>query len=411
MKQMEINSLISCCVDYFENACYTANRISKYRSLWRNGIVRYMKEKSITMYSPEIGSRYIGEQVSREDMKHEEREKIRSVQVLDDYLNLGYIRKNTQKHVEHVLDGPVGLEMQKLINHLRDLRRTETTIADYKLYLSCFLKYLTSNHVSNVNEISEHHIIKFISTRENNKVNIVSTLRVLFRYWFDNHVIAEDKEALLRNYKWTRKERVPSYYTPEEVAKIEKSVDRSGRSGKRTYAMLLLATRLGLRGSDIAGLTYGNINWKESKITLVQYKTKEPIELPLLAEVGNAIIDYLRHGRPESSSNRVFLSSRAPYVEATGPMVSGIINDVISKAGVSIKYRHHGPHSMRHSLASTMLRNGVSFPVISEALGHKYTASTMKYLRIDVESLQKCALPVPLVDERFYLQKGGAFYE
>ena len=411
MKQMEIDSLINCCVDYFDGAHYTVNRIGKYRSLWRNGIVRYMSERSISVYSPEIGSQYIDEQVSRKDMKHEEREKIRSIQVLDDYLNLGYVRLNTQKHVEHVLDGPVGQEMQKLINHLRNLRRTEKTIADYKLYLSCFLKHLKSNHVDNMNEISENHIIKFISTRENNKVNIVSALRVLFRYWFDNHVIAEDMEALLRNYKWTRKERVPSYYTPEEVAKIEKSVDRSGRSGKRTYAMLLLATRLGLRGSDIAGLTYGNINWKESKITLVQYKTKEPIELPLLAEVGNAIIDYLRNGRPESSSDHVFLSSRAPYVEATRTMVSGIINDVISKAGVSVKYRHHGPHSMRHSLASTMLRNGVSFPVISETLGHKYTTSTMKYLRIDVTSLQKCALPVPPVGEGFYQQKGGAFYE
>ena len=383
MKQMEIDSLINCCVDYFDGAHYTVNRIGKYRSLWRNGIVRYMSERSIRVYSPEIGSQYIDEQVSRKDMKHEEREKIRSIQVLDDYLNLGYVRLNTQKHVEHVLDG----------------------------HLSCFLKHLKSNHVDNVNEISENHIVKFVSTRENNKVNIVSALRVLFRYWFDNHVITEDKEALLRNYKWTRKERVPSYYTPEEVAKIEKSVDRSGRSGKRTYAMLLLATRLGLRGSDIAGLTYGNINWKESKITLVQYKTKEPIELPLLAEVGNAIIDYLRNGRPESSSDHVFLSSRAPYVEATRTMVSGIINDVISKAGVSVKYRHHGPHSMRHSLASTMLRNGVSFPVISETLGHKYTTSTMKYLRIDVTSLQKCALPVPPVGEGFYQQKGGAFYE
>ena len=226
MKQMEIDSLINCCVDYFDGAHYTVNRIGKYRSLWRNGIVRYMSEKSISVYSPEIGSQYIDEQVSRKDMKHEEREKIRSIQVLDDYLNLGYVRLNTQKHVEHVLDGPVGQEMQKLINHLRNLRRTEKTIADYKLYLSCFLKHLKSNHVDNVNEISENHIIKFISTRENNKVNIVSALRVLFRYWFDNHVITEDKEALLRNYKWTRKERVRSYYTPEEVAKIEKSVDR-----------------------------------------------------------------------------------------------------------------------------------------------------------------------------------------
>jgi site-specific recombinase XerD len=131
----------------------------------------------------------------------------------------------------------------------------------------------------------------------------------------------------------------------------------------------------------------------------------------LLTDVGNAIIDYLKHGRFKSSSQRIFISGRAPYVDATKAMVCAALNGVISNAGVSVKYRHHGPHSMRHSLASTLLQNGTTIPVISEVLGHKNTASTMTYLKIDIASLQKSALPVTPVAEEFYTQKGGAFYE
>ncbi|MCL3854231.1 MULTISPECIES: site-specific integrase [Bacteroidales] len=411
MKEKEINGLIDSCVHYFTNACYTVSRISKYRSLWRNGILRFMKEQSISIYTPEVGLRYISEKVSKEDLRHEDREKIRSIQVLDDYLNLGYIRKNTTECVRHTLEGSLGEEMKKLIVHLRTLRRSQVTINCYELYLSIFLKYLYTQGVQTPNSITEYHIIKFISNTENNKINIVSSLRVLFRFWFDQHIISKDKESILRNYRWIKKERIPSYYTSEEVAKIESSVDHAGGSGKRDYAMLLLATRLGLRGSDIANLRFFNIDWEKCIIKLIQYKTKESIELPLLADVGNAIIDYLKYGRVESDSDHIFLSTRAPYVNSNGSMVCSAINNIISKAGVSIKYRHHGAHSMRHSLASTMLENGVSFPVISESLGHRFTSSTMTYLKIDINSLQMCALPVQPVNADFYVQKGGAFYE
>lgn len=247
MNQKEVNELIYNCINYFKNACYTVKRIDKYQSLWRNGISKFMKENSISIYTPEVGSQYINEWVSQENLGHEEREKIRSIQVLDDYLNLGYIRKNTTKHIEHALEGPLGEEMQKLIVHLQSLRRCKSTINDYKLYLSNFLKYLYSQDIWKANDITEFHIIKYVSNSENSKINIVSALRVLLRFWFNEHVILDDKEQILKHYKWTRKESLPSYYTPEEVIKIESSVDRAGRSGKRNYAMLLLATRLGLR--------------------------------------------------------------------------------------------------------------------------------------------------------------------
>ena len=239
----------------------------------------------------------------------------------------------------------------------------------------------------------------------------ISTLRVLFRYWYKNQVTDVDYENILKSYKWVKHEKIPSYYSADEVHSIEESVDRSGGVGKRNYAMLLLASRLGLRASDIAQLQFSNLDWERNQIRLTQYKTGNPISLPLLSDVGNAIIDYLKYGRFKSESQNVFITSRAPYIPASKSTVCSAIQEVISKSKVNTEGRHHGPHSLRHSLASCLLKNEVPIPVISDTLGHTKTDTTMKYLRIDLTSLKKCALPVPSVPDDFYTQKGGAFYE
>ena len=176
------------------------------------------------------------------------------------------------------------------------------------------------------------------------------------------------------------------------MLQIESSVNQSTSVGKRDYAMLLLATRLGLRSSDIAGLQFSNLDWDRNIIRLIQYKTKREIELPLLKDVGEAIINYVKYGRPSSSSKQIFLSSLAPYNPVNGAVVSLSVRKIISHSKIDTTDRKKGPHAMRHTLASQLLRNGVSLPVISETLGHKSTQTTMSYLRIDIDGLMKCTL-------------------
>ena len=326
-------------------------------------------------------------------------------------MHLGCVRKKTFLPVSHPLYGAIGEQMQKLVGHLQSLRRSRITINDYELYLNRFLVFLEREGVLTVSGIKERHILKFVSTMENNKVNVVSSLRVLFRFWHEQAIIEDRFDELLEHYKWTKREKIPSFYTASEVSIAEKSVDRSSGVGKRNYAMLLLASRLGLRASDIAGLKFNNIDWEKNEICLYQCKTGNPVILPLLSDVGNAIIDYLKHGRFQSTSPEVFLSARAPYVPATKSMVCSAIGYIIQHCGVSTEKRHHGPHSLRHSLASRLLENSVPIHVISETLGHAHTETTMTYLRMDISSLMKCSLAVPLVSEDFYMQKGGIFYE
>ena len=410
MEEVKILELTERCIKYFQKQCYTRNRITVYKSLWRNGIISYMSQKGIESYSPSVGAEFVSTCHFHGTIRPQEREKIRSIQVLDDMLKLGYIRKRCFTPVFHALDGEVGAEMEKLITHLTNLRRSMVTIKDYRLYLSEFLMHLNERNVKHVSAITEKDILTFVSSHPTNKVNIVSALRVLFRFWREEHIVDDRFEELFDTYKTHKPERIPSYFAANEVMRIEQSVSRNSANGKRNYAMLLLASRLGLRASDIANLQFSDIDWDKNMITLTMQKTKKVIELPLLADVGNAIIDYLRHGRPKSDSQNVFLSGNAPYVAATKNMVCAAINGIILRSGVDTSGKHHGPHSLRHSLASAMLNGGSLMPVISESLGHRSTQTTLAYLKIDIRSLQKCALPVPEIADCFYMQRGGAFY-
>lgn len=410
--EREINQLIENSMQFFIEYHYVERSIENYRSLWNRGILRYMKEKKVTMYTPEIGQRFINDCFPEEDIRPVAKDMIRSIKILDDALSPeGIKQRRLVVPVKHPLHGEIGTQMQKVINYLKSMRKSIITINRYKLYLSRFSIYLNNEEVSSVNDISEWHILKFISTTLNNKIPLVSCFRVLFRYWYENHISSENYEDVLKNYKQIRREKIPSYYDANEVRLIESTADRNSGLGKRNYAILLLASRLGLRASDIANLQFSNIDWDKNEISLTQIKTGSQVKLPLLTEIGNSIIDYLKYGRAKSISQHIFLAHRSPYVPATAGVICGVIRKLIWDSNVSTAGRRNGPHSLRHSLASRLLKDNVPMPVISEVLGHDSTETTMSYLRIDLVSLQKCVLPVPSINDNFYTQKGGAFYE
>jgi hypothetical protein len=136
-----------------------------------------MKEKNLSLYTPSLGQEYVTTCIPCDNLRHDDREKIRSIQVLDDYLNLGYIRKRTIVPVKHTLEGEIGLHMQKLIIQLQSLRRSSVTIKDYELYLNRFLVFLNHSGVYSVSGISERHILEFLSITENNKINVVNCFK------------------------------------------------------------------------------------------------------------------------------------------------------------------------------------------------------------------------------------------
>jgi integrase len=169
-------------------------------------------------------------------------------------------------------------------------------------------------------------------------------------------------------------------------------IDRSTATGKRNYAIILLAARLGLRAGDISALRLESIDWKHSCIRLTQRKTQEPIELPMPGDVGNALADYLRHARPITTLREIFLRRLAPIAPfGRHNNLHGIIQKYRVQAGLPQKDQC-GLHSLRHTLATNLLAIGAKPGTISNVLGHHSPDSTSLYLRFDIENLRQVGL-------------------
>jgi integrase len=126
------------------------------------------------------------------------------------------------------------------------------------------------------------------------------------------------------------------------------------------------------------------------------------VSFPLSEEVGNAIIDYLKYGRPESKEPLMFLTATAPYCQLSKSSLNRAITECMEKADISYEERKRGLHSLRNSLATHLLSEREPLPVIAEILGHSTTESTRYYLRVDFKQLKQCALEVPGVPASFY---------
>ena len=197
-----------------------------------------------------------------------------------------------------------------------------------------------------------------------------------------------------------------TYLTQDEVRLLREAAEDKGFSA-RNKAVIPLLLFTGLRGCDIAGLTFSSIDWEKERILVDQQKTSVPVEIPLSVVVGNAIYDYLAEERPDTGSPRLFLSETHPF----SPLAAGSIANIVSKACKLAGIRQDpgnrkGTHIFRHNLASSMLENGVPQPVITQTLGHTAPDSLEPYLRADFVHLKECALSIedfPLAEEVFSL--------
>ena len=192
----------------------------------------------------------------------------------------------------------------------------------------------------------------------------------------------------------SRQARIPSVWDPADVTKLIEAIDRGNPSGKRDYAIVLLICRLGLRSVDVKRLRFADLDWPGNQVSVAQAKTGRRVDLPLLKDVGWAIIDYVRDGRPQSDCPQVFLRHTAPI----GPFSDqDHLHQILVKharvAHVSLsEKRRHGMHSLRHTLATRLMEDGTPVERIADILGHQSVQSTGVYLKSSFGLLARCAL-------------------
>lgn len=416
-KKQTIDNLMNAMFDYMRSIHRCEGTISRYRRKWQQ-VKDFMLENKIKYYDTDVEQAYLSSVLGEfeyHQLNRKEKDLVNIIEVLSEFQKTGRILMGQRKHKPKVFKGEIGRIIAGFIDFRGStLKLSQQTIQSYVFHLYPFNCYMINEGVNQIGNIKASDILSYIEqmdprTSANKHVSL-NILKIFFRYLHEHQIISVDYSRIIPKDNYTNQPKLPSTFTDKEIDALLKAVDRGNPRGKRDYAILLLATQLGLRASDICELRFENINWENNVITINQYKTGKKIELPLLPQIGNAIIDYLKHGRPISQEKHCFIHVQAPYKRIHTSDLGNLVRKYLTVARIDCSSRKHGPHALRHSFASALLKTKAPLPVISEALGHNSLVSTMSYLRIDVDSLRKCALDVPKVPLTFYEQKGGYFH-
>ena len=215
-------------------------------------------------------------------------------------------------------------------------------------------------------------------------------LRWLLRYGHLSGLIDADLSAAALPVICRPRSSLPRGVSPAQAAALLPSCDRRTPAGRRDYAVLLILLRLGLRAGEVAGLRLEDLDWRAGLIT-VHGKGHRVDQLPLPAEVGQAIAGYLRRGRPVTAERGVFLTAKAPRTVLTNSGVSWIVRSACVRAGTSPV----GAHALRHSLACQLLRAGAPLSEIGQLLRQHADITVSGYARVDTDRLRTIARPWP----------------
>lgn len=290
------------------------------------------------------------------------------------------------------------------INYLLNLGLQENTIIRKLGAPYLFLKYIDYNNFK-IKSISKEIVYDYLNvlSKLNWKLTYLDRnkfdLKVFLNWLFENQKTKISGDFILPKIKWHERTNIKSYYTKDEINALLNAIDTKTDSGKEDFLMIAIICYLGLRISDVINLKINNIDFSNNIISIIQYKTKEKLVLPLIDEIRYPLIDYLKNVRPtDADIDFIFITNKKPYKQKKWlKYKSEKIEKYLTKAGVNINGRKHGFHSLRFSFSTMLLSKDVDLYSISTILGHQDIKTTMSYLDIDILKLKELALEVPYV--------------
>ena len=399
---LPLKQLVPSALRHLESLGYSKKSLWRYRAVWRHLIGFAEKEDLGEAYSQELAERFIDAWHRRDGLPPGEGWRphvafcVRTLGIFDRYGDMERSRTIIERlEIPQPMKKPLrdyeayGIERR----HLR-----ASTINARTAELAKFLDFLGSRGVQTLPQIQPGDLTAYMVWLERYRPKtisrIVSSVRLFLQFLTMRGILHQDLGQVLPRVRVARDATIPSVWDAELVVKLLQAVDRSSPVGKRDYAILLLASRLGLRSGDLRTLRLDDLDWGASIIAITQSKTAAPLRLPISEEVGEALIDYLRFGRPKTNHREVFLRLKppvGPFAEDTH--LHHVVNRWRVLAGIRFSTaQRHGLHSLRHTLATQLLREQTPIHVISEILGHATTASTLIYAKADTETLRSAAL-------------------
>jgi site-specific recombinase XerD len=275
---------------------------------------------------------------------------------------------------------------------------TPATVQNYVPVARAFLAERFANEPVRLEQLGAQDANRFVlrnSQRFSQKrlKLIVTALRSFLRFLHQRGEIEIDLAAAVLPVMDWRLAGLPKSLDPEQVQSMLASCKREAVAGRRDYAILLLLARLGLRAGEVVAMTLDDLDWEAGLVT-VRGKGQRHEPLPLPDDVGEALVSYLRDGRPACQTRRLFVRLKAPYRGfASSVAICDIVKRALARAGIDPPFK--GSHLLRHSLATEMLRRGASLEDIGEILRHRHPETTQIYAKVDLNALRGLALPWP----------------
>lgn len=329
---------------------YSEKSILRFKQIWDSKLNNFMSVKGFEHYSTSIGEAFLATLPEEKVLMSSHLR--RSITILDSVLQSGSISRYIPQKQEFDFSSEIGSVFLQLIDYKRAMRVSQNTLYVYTRMLGRLLTFLHLKSIDTLEDVSDKLLLKFVDSSQINPGHRFQVIKGLCKFLVGQGHKPPYFGMLVKGFKFSMREKLPSVYSTEEITAIGSAINRKELGGKRLYAAFLLGAILGFRRSDIINLTFSNIDWEHNTISLFQEKTKNRVER-----------------------------------------------------------RHHGIHAMRHSLATRLLKDEQPLPMIANVLGHSSSNSTKSYLRVDMDGLKKCLLPIPPVPLTFYEQKGGIFYE
>jgi integrase len=380
---------------------YKPSTMVWYRGCWRR-VGKFFESRGVREFSLDVAMMWVDEacggffaKEQASTLKPTDVYLFRVAQMLDDFAVHGSVLRRYSRTV-----GKLSAEQSDILARFQAWLRAGgcavSTVRSYATVAGEFLAFTGGR--GGLAGLDGAVIGTFVATLAGYQSKTVEhklcAVRSLLRFAAGDELIDEAVLATVPAVRSSRQARIPSVWDSAEVTKIIEAIDRANPSGKRDYAIILLICRLGLRGVDVKGLRLADLDWSANRISVVQAKTGRRVQLPLLKDVGWAIIDYVRDGRPASDCPEVFLRHTAPI----GPFSDqDHLHQILVKharlAHVRLgEERRHGMHSLRHTLATRLMEDGTPIEQIADILGHQSVQSTGVYLKSSLGLLSQCAL-------------------
>lgn len=232
--------------------------------------------------------------------------------------------------------------------------------------------------------------------------NLFYPIRLFLQFLYEKGAVVTDLSVALPEAAATKK----TFHEPltdDEIKCLLEAPDRSTPIGKRDYAIMLLALQTGLRACDISDLRRENIDWKSKTVNIVQHKTGVPLSLPLPSEAGNAVADYLLHGRPVCDLPHIFICDVGKKRPIKSRTFGTVVTKYMKRTGIYDTERRRGFHSFRRTFGTSLLKNDIPMDLIQQMLGHTQMNSMKPYLSVEEEGLKRCALSLVFGREEAHL--------